>query len=505
MADLIKETYSSSSVCPTQLLQVGVKGDVIVPDRKPDADKILQTSARYLPEDTAQDHKKIRLMGQLEFTVLYLSQEDMPRLCSLTATLPVEEEINLEGVAEENERIRYQISYQPENIRSTLLNGRKVSLSALLEIEAKIVKYQDTSVVNDVVNEENLVLRQKQESMRRVIGDKEEKLIVREMADVREGSPNIEEILWYDASIRYRNCLMMEDRVQVKGEIVVSVLYQTENGVQFFDHSTEFAGLIDTAGAREGMEANLQMDIVKTMLQVMPDADSELRRIQMEMVVSCRVRVTQEEEKQLIVDAYDTMQNVALTQILRPMQRQICKKIMRTEVAEGLEIPEGMPMALQVFYTTAQPKIDDILLQEGELRIEGVLYVTAFCLTADDRNPVISFTQPVPFSKTESISGLRSGQNAEVTAHVEGVRSELKNERRLDMTAELVLDVEVLEEQMQALVTDLAVLEAEPEELPSMALCFLQPGEDVWDVGKRYRVRPDALERMGDQAVLIVK
>ncbi len=505
MADLIKETYSSASVCPLQLLQVAVKGDVIVPDRKPDADKILQTSARYLPEDEALDHNRIRLQGHLEFTVLYLSQEEMPRLCSVTTALPVEEEVNLEGLAEENERIRYQISYHPENIRSTLLNGRKMSLSALLEIEAKIVKYQDTSVVTDVVGEENMVLRQKTEPMRRIIGDKEEKLIVRETAEVRDGSPNIEEILWYDASIRRRSSHIMEDRVQVKGEIVVSVLYQTENGVQFLDHATEFAGLIDAAGAREGMDVGLQMDIVKTMLLVMPDADSELRRIQMEMVVACRVRVTEEEERQLLMDAYDTVQNVSLTQTLRPVQRQICQKQLKTDVAEVLEIPESLPMALQVFYTTAQPKIDDILLQEGQLQIEGVLYVTVFCLTADDRSPVISFTQPVPFSKTEAVSGLRPEHNAEVSAHVEGVRSELQNERRLNMAAELVLEVEVLEENMKAVVTDLAVSEAEASELPSMALCFLQPGEDVWDVGKRYRVRPDALERMGDQAVLIVK
>ena len=38
-----------------------------------------------------------------------------------------------------------------------------------------------------------------------------------------------------------------------------------------------------------------------------------------------------------------------------------------------------------------------------------------------------------------------------------------------------------------------------------MALCFLLPGEGVWEVGKRYRVRPETLEQLGDQAVLMVK
>ena len=88
---------------------------------------------------------------------------------------------------------------------------------------------------------------------------------------------------------------------------------------------------------------------------------------------------------------------------------------------------------------------------------------------------------------------------------MERIRSELHGERQLDMAAQLVLDVEIVEEKMQELVTDLALSEAEPTELPSMALCFLQPGEEVWDVGKRYRVRPEEMEMMGDRTVLIVK
>lgn len=505
MVDLIRETYSSASLCPAQLLQVSAKGDVIVPDRKPDAGKILQTSVCYVPEDTVMDNKKLRLMGQLEFTVLYLSQEEVPQLCSLTTALPVEEEMNLEGMSDEHERLRYQVSYQPENVRSTLLNSRKLSLSALMEIEAKIVKYQDTSVVTGAVGEETLVLQKKQIPLRRIIGDKEEKLIVREMATVREGSPNIEEILWHEATIRRRSCQLLDDRVQVKGEAVISILYQTESGVQFLDYSTEFAGLIDAAGVREDMDVNLQMDIVKAMLQVMPDADSELRCIQMELVVDCHVRITQEEERQLLTDAYDMNQRVELMKVPRPLQRSLYQKQLRTEVGQALEIPESLPMALQVFYTTAKPKIDDVLLQEGQLQIEGVLYVTSFCLTADDRSPVISFTEPVPFSKTEAVSGLRPEHKTQVSVHIERIKADLQTERRLNMTAELVLNVEVLEETMQEVVIDLALSEEELPELPSMALCFLQPGEEVWDVGKRYRMRPEEMERMGDRTVLIVK
>ena len=80
-------------------------------------------------------------------TALLLSPEG--GYVTAKSRVPVEEEINLEGLAEENERLRYQIGCHPENVRSTLLNGRKMSLSALLEIEAKITKY--TKAINSLV------------------------------------------------------------------------------------------------------------------------------------------------------------------------------------------------------------------------------------------------------------------------------------------------------------------------------------------------------------------
>ena len=187
------------------------------------------------------------------------------------------------------------------------------------------------------------------------------------------------------------------------------------------------------------------------------------------------------------------------------MQHQIYRDQLRADVAETLEIPENMPMALQVFYTTARVKVDDYVIEDGKLQIEGVLYVTVFCLTADDRSPVISFTQPVPFEKSTAVSGAEPGQNVEIVPYLESVRSELRNEKKLDMKASLALEVSIVAEERQEVLTELLLQEGEVEELPAMALYYLQPGETVWDVGKRYRVLPDCMEKMGESVVMGVR
>lgn len=505
MAELVKETYSSMALCPTQLVQASIKGDVIVPDIKPDAAKVLQTSAYYMPEDAVLENSKVKLQGSLSFTVLYLSQEESPKLCSVTAALPVAEEVNLDGIVKEEDRVKFQVDYHPENIRCTLLNGRKFSLSALLEMEVKVTRYEDTAIIMDVQSEDTLVVSRVERNLRKLIGDKEEKLVVREIAEIPAGSPNVEEVLWWEVDIRDRSHQILEDRVQVKGELAVSILYQTESGVQFIEHSEPFSGLIDVGGTTDGMECRLRMDTLKGEVRMDQDADGEMRLLPIEVVVGCRVQVWQEEKKALLADAYDTQREVVLEKPLCPMLTPIYNGPIRVEIGETLDMPEGMPMALQVFYFTAHPKIDDCTIDDDHMRVEGVLYVTAFCLTADDRSPVISFTDTVPFEKDIEISGAKPGQNAEVSAHMERVKAELKGDQSLQMKAVLQLDVSISQEEMQPVLTELSFEEREEAELPQMAVYYLQPGETAWDVGKRYRIRPENMEKLNDSVLIVVR
>ena len=62
------------------------------------------------------------------------------------------------------------------------------------------------------------------------------------------------------------------------------------------------------------------------------------------------------------------------------------------------------------------------------VREQGVLYVTAFCLTADARSPVISFMQPVPFSKLIDMPQAADNPNIEISCYLEQIKAELRGE-----------------------------------------------------------------------------
>ena len=71
----------------------------------------------------------------------------------------------------------------------------------------------------------------------------------------------------------------------------MSVLYQSESGVEFMERKTDFAGLIDVDGAQESMQVSAQLELVKGSVTMQADNDGEMRLIDMEVIVSGHVRV----------------------------------------------------------------------------------------------------------------------------------------------------------------------------------------------------------------------
>ena len=103
MEGITRESYSAVTVCQPQILQIPIKEDIIVPDAKEDVGRILQCTAVYRPGEDSLEKRRLRFQGELEFTVLYREDTEKGRIHSLRNTVAVEDSLNLEGIAGEEE------------------------------------------------------------------------------------------------------------------------------------------------------------------------------------------------------------------------------------------------------------------------------------------------------------------------------------------------------------------------------------------------------------------
>lgn len=153
------------------------------------------------------------------------------------------------------------------------------------------------------------------------------------------------------------------------------------------------------------MKCELILQPEKPSVRIGPDDDGELRVFDTETLCDCVVRVYEEKEQKWIRDLYmpsqKTQCEVHEAQISEPMRMDTVS--FRADA--DLEIPESLPDPVQVFYASAAAHVDDVMLEEGMLEVEGVLHLAVFYQAAAENGGVCAFGAEVPFQHSLNLGG----------------------------------------------------------------------------------------------------
>ena len=148
-----------------------------------------------------------------------------------------------------------------------------------------------------------------------------------------------------------------------------------------------------------------------------------------------------------------------------------------------LMLPEGSPAARTVLCGFAVPVLTGREQLGGRLTVEGMLEVTLLYMTDDSDAPVTVF-QEEPFRLTFAAE---SAPEDFLTLTVGEVDVSAITSDRVEMKYILHLRGSGLETQEANLATEAERVEAEPPS-ESLILYFTQPGEETWDIARRYRL-----------------
>ncbi len=157
----------------------------------------------------------------------------------------------------------------------------------------------------------------------------------------------------------------------------------------------------------------------------------------------------------------------------------------------ALTLPEGSPRVKTALLGFVRPIPVQYQRQKDKLAVDGVLDMTVIYQT-DNSDAPVAVRQEETFHTVFSTQALPeddltlTAEQAEPSA-VTGDRVEMKYILRLNAEG-------VRKREAEILVDAAAVSAQEPEK--GIILYFLQPGETVWDMAKRYRIAIDEISRL---------
>ncbi len=464
--------------------QTVCQSDMIVPDTMPDVLKILQVDSVAMVESKIITEGKISVRGTVECCVLYVP-ENARGVKSVTCPISF---TYTENVKDVEENMVFQDRCQVTHIEYQLVNSRKISIKAVVEIESKVIGKVEIECVCGVEGEDAEL---------RDINLRGRNMVVAQSTDisVSETFPmpkNAECILKCDSRIKSKDVKIINNKIVAKGEVDVAVLYWGGEEAECEYAVVPFTEILDAEGIREDQLTEVNYEIKHTRCDIREGEGG--KELKFDAVIE--VAVTGEENVEFIAvsDVYGT--GVGLLPRFSKIQVEELVGRVSTEVSlrEIVSTEQNSPDIKKVYCVKTKANVSGYKITESGIKVEGNVECSVIYLTEKEDAMVHTAFYTLPFN------GIISGNYDEkctvnAVAQVGSCEHSVSgNNVELRLTVKICAEVEIPVE--CEIVTDIEEEAQCPKSRPAMVLYFVQKGDTMWEIAKKYNSRIGEIEKV---------
>lgn len=498
MMELVKKHIHMNRWKGNASTQITLDDDFIVPDTMDDMAQVILDTGDVSVESVKNQGERILVKGKLSFSVLYRKAEG--GLQTLGGSIPFEETINAPGLEEKD---YVGLSWELEDLNAGIINSRKLSMKAIVTLEARIEMLYDAEAAADVdTGEAGETDGVHVESLKRdvdvaaIAARRKDTYRIKEDISLSGSKPNIDQILWSEMRLRGVSTKPLDGKIHIEGELTVFAIYSGEGEntpVQWLEEGIPFSGEVELPEAVEEMIPVINVRMVHKELEARPDYDGEMRDLEVDAVLELDMKLYEEEHMELLSDMYSTNRELALQTGEVCFDRLLTHNIGKCKVAEKLTV-QNSDRILQICHNEGNVKIDEVEIKEDGLHIDGVLEVKLLYLTADDAEPVRSSTEMVPFHYMAEAPGINQDSVYQLNTGLDQLTAVMMGSDTVEVKAVIALDILVLQPVCEPVINNVTVEPMDTQklqQLPGIVGYIVQPGDSLWKIAKKFHTTVD--------------
>ncbi len=425
-------------------VQAIVRGQIKVPEAKPDVDKILSKEAKAKAKNVSIVPDKVIVDGVLTLQVMYVAFKPDQSVHSLHADVNFTSFVDVEG-AEPGDEHMVEITVEDVSLTPSKKDATKFDVAAVLSIFVKITKADEMEILTSVPAG-NEALETQDITVEHLIGDKTVKqVIVSDKFDVPYEKPDVEKILGAKAEVEVTDKRVLTGKVIVDGEVTVQVLYaamKPEQSVHDLQHIIKFNDFVEVPDARPGMNVQVHPVVenvdVESLLDPMLSADVIVKLIvfvsETRTLEDVPVRLRDEEgfiRKRLKVD------------------REIGFGEIQVVLRETTEVPAAKPDIMKVLDARVdKTEVTETNILDGKVLVSGYVDVEVMYVSAKPGQDVHALHQRLNFRTFVVVDGAESDMDVKVEIKPEFVSVD---QQGADLHTEVVLKVRATVTEMSQL------------------------------------------------------
>ena len=497
--------------------QITLEEDKNISDRNPDAERILMEKGKVLMEELRPGMDSLSMKGKLEYEVLYSSEDGSRGIYRMQGEIPWEEKVRVEGMEPMDNP---QVTANIEDLRSSLINSRKINTRSLINFCIKAREIKDNEILLDIESPGNVQIKKEPYSQSVIAVDKKDVFRFKEDLELPSSLPPIGEVLWKYLELGKWEIKPLEDNISIQGEVHVFILYESaeeQPQIRSYETTIPFSGNIECPGANSCMVADITPQVSFSNLSIKPDYDGEDRMIDVEMVLEIPIQLYEQKEIEQITDIYSTSM-----EMIPEYSNGKCKIIRdkyqgRYKITEGIKLPASSGKILQICHTNPQVWIEDSAMEKEGLHMDGIMHVTLMYISDDERRKYEVVKKDIPFSYTMENMNLSANSRWKISPMIEQCSAVILDENNVEIKCMVCFDIlieEIREKMSVGNVSCRPFDDGVVNNTPGIIVYVPAKKESIWQVGKQYFVSQESIKEINQltgnelepgQKILLVK
>lgn len=445
-----------------------VYGDIIVPDIKPDIVNIINTNANTYIYKTEISDGKVRVDGNIDAFVIYLADNGETRSISITLNFSefIEDSSILSGMKTKEKTTLLEIE-------SKILNERKISVKAQIDVKAEMWEKEDIEFVN--ANDEMIDVQKLEERLevKSCVGENISKASIKENIKAN-GESKIADILKTNVNLCNLENKISYNKVLAKADANISILYLSEeNNIEKLETTIPVMTFIDIQNVSD-TNTCLAEYTIRNMLYKIDVKESLNVEVQIEYDVDCTVY--ENKEINVIQDMYSTKSEIVFNQkeALIMLANEEEKEIVKVE---DKVLVENINSIYDVCFT---PVINNKIVNGDIINYEAEVLVDIL-FEADNRNGINFQRVNVPFV-------FRSKKEIESSDLIIETQNFGINNEYINCNLEINIRSQEMNMRKINIIDNIESKENSEEDEYKMIVYFVKKGDTIWSIAKKFKV-----------------
>lgn len=475
-------TASKETLCVNQIIgqktdTAMVEEDFVVPDIKPDILNTISTNGTICIYKKEVMDGKVRLDGCINAYIMYLADDEESSVRSLNTTLEFSQTIDFDVV---KTGMLLDDNVNLKAIECRVINGRKVNVKAIIDIELKIDSNEDVEFVKEMNDIKDIQLLENNLKLNSLLGTGVTKVYAKDTL-VIDSADNLAEIMKVNINIINRETKISYNKVLVKADACVKILYRTEdNRICSTCNLIPVMGFIDMPDVTDENLCDVKYQIRNLVIKP-NNIEEHSIYVEAELEINCMVYQTR--QVNIIEDLYSP--SVDLTykqkQIRAISQKEILKDTCNIREKQFIAEIENR----KIYDVDVKPTITNQTIMNNRIMFEGEVELN-FLFDADNSSRMGTKNLVLPFNFNMDCMGVTATSQIETSVEVELQDFIVMPDESIDMKIDLGFTINLSNHRDINVIQEINVDEARNTERYSLIIYFVKPGDTLWNIAKKF-------------------